>query len=65
MNKHINDQLKATFKGFIAVDQNAVFAVANVYKGFAISETHYELKDGISVDQFVIGEEYDITGITK
>lgn len=65
LNKPTTEQLKATFKGFIAVDQNAVFAVAKAYNGFVISETHYELKDGINADQFVIGEEYDIAGITK
>lgn len=57
--------MKAVFKGYISVEQNAVFAVEKPYKGLVISETHYELKDGISADQFVIGEEYDIAGITK
>ena len=57
--------MKAIFKGFVSAEQNAVFAVEKTYNGFVISETHYELKDGINADQFVIGEEYDITGITK
>lgn len=57
--------MKAVFKGYISVEQNAVFAVAKTYKGLVISEAHYELKDGITADQFVIGEEYDIAGITK
>ena len=57
--------MKAVFKGFISVEQNAVFSVAKTYKGFVISETHYELKDGIDADQFVIGEEYDIAGIVN
>lgn len=57
--------MKAVFKGFISVEQNAVFAVAKTYKGFIVSENHYELKDGIDADQFIIGEEYDIAGITK
>ena len=57
--------MKAVFKGFISVEQNAVFAIPKTYKGFVVSETHYELKDGINADQFVIGEEYDIAGITK
>lgn len=55
--------MKATFKGFISVEMNAVFAVENVVNGFAISEKHYELKDGINADQFVIGEEYEIDGL--
>ena len=57
--------MKAVFQGFISVQQNAIFAVPKEYKGIVTGWDHYELKDGIDYDQFVIGEEYDITGITK
>lgn len=57
--------MKATFKGYINVEKNAVFVTENKYKGIAISETHHELKDDINSDNYVIGEEYEIDGIVK
>ena len=57
--------MKATFKGYINVEQNAVFSVPKFYKGFQISEKHYELKDDVNADKFVIGEEYDISDLVK
>lgn len=57
--------MKTTFKGYIEVDMNSVFFIPRYYKGFHTSNEIYELKDGIDADQFVIGEEYDITDLVK
>lgn len=57
--------MNATFKGYIEVDMNAVFSIPKYYKGFHVSNEIHELKDGIDADQFVIGEEYDITDLVK
>lgn len=57
--------MNATFKGFISVDQNAVFSVEKLYGATVISENFFKLKDGINADAFIIGRTYNISGITK
>lgn len=54
--------MKATFKGHVSVDRNAVFTVVVNAYGFT---KEYELKDDIDADKFVIGEEYEIDGLVK
>ena len=55
----------AIFKGFISVEKNAVFAVERTYNGAVIGEKHFELKDGVNADCFIIGNKYPIDGLTK
>lgn len=57
--------MKAIYRGHISIEQNAIFAVERERFGFVVSEKHYELKDGINYDQFIIGEEYEIDGLVK
>jgi len=57
----------AKFIGYISIEENAMFeAPARIARnGQVISVSLFELKDGINADCYVIGEEYDITGLCK
>ena len=60
-----DETMKAIYKGYVSTDKNAVFSVDHKYNGVVISEKHFELKDGINADGYVIGEQYEIDGLTK
>ena len=57
--------MKAIFKGFVTVEQNAVFHIEHKIGGHVVSRREVELKDGINADDFNIGQEYSIEGLTK
>jgi hypothetical protein len=53
--------MKAVFSGFISVDKNAVFSVPVINKaGKHYATSHHEVKDGVNVDGYFVGMEYDL-----